>query len=460
MLAIAVASAMSGCAVGPESSPPAAVAASGEFIETRVGEASAAAVPENWWRLFDEPLLDGHVNRALAANTDLRIAAANLQVSRATLAQARAAYFPATVLESGAGPEPADRQPSTSSVPKTSYEFAGTLAYEVDLFGRLRKTASAARAEAEASGAARDAAQVMVIADTVTAYINLCGATARANIVREQMEAQQRSVNLVSTQLREGEVSPLELSQARALLGRIRSTLYPLEADRRRALYVLATLQGMAPAEADEMKVSCERPPRISGELPAGDAAALIARRPDIREAERKLAAATARLGVATADLYPRVFLGGSAGRIGGGWDGIVTPLITWSFPNQSVARAKIAAGKGAEAAALATWDAAILRALREVETVLADYNAESQRRMALETSLTESSSAATRARARYRLGADSYLLVLDAERLRNDAASERAASDTRIALLQAALFRALGSGGRAEMERTTSAPP
>jgi outer membrane protein TolC len=234
----------------------------------------------------------------------------------------------------------------------------------------------------------------------------------------------------------------------------------PLEADRRRALFVLGTLQGVKPEDADRMDIACAEPPRIKGELPVGDGVSFIARRPDIREAERRLAAATARIGVATADLYPRISLGGSAGRIGGNFDSILTPLITWSFPNQSVARARIAAAKGTEAAALASWDAAILRGLREVETVLADYHAESERRAALETAMAESSKAATRAQARYRLGADSYLLVLDAERSRNDVASQRAASDSRLALLQVALFRALGVGWQQDTTRgsTTTA--
>jgi NodT family efflux transporter outer membrane factor (OMF) lipoprotein len=447
MLAIVATLVAGGCAVGSKQPPSASVSAPDSFIEARAGSAAPSPIPDEWWQLFADPALDAHVKRALGANTDLRIAIANLEVSQASLRQSWAAQSPATVVESGAGPERADRQPSTSSVPKTSYEIATTIAYEVDLFGRLRSASAAAKADSEAGIAARDAARVMVIADTVTSYIGVCGATAGARIARVQVTAQGRSVELVTSQLSQGEVSPLEQSQARTALERARSVVAPLEADRRRALFVLATLQGMQPEDADSLNVACSEPPRIRSELPVGESAALIARRPDIREAERKLAAATARIGVATADLYPRISLGGSAGRIGGEFDSILTPLITWSFPNQSVARAKIAAAKGAEAAALAAWDAAILRGLREVETVLADYRAESERRVALEAAMKESSDATRRAQARYRLGADSYLLVLDAERSRNEVESQRVASDTRLALLQVALFRALGVG-------------
>lgn len=446
MVVVAALCTVVGCAVGRTPPPAAAVSPSGPFIETRA-DLSSSPVPHEWWRLFADPQLDAHIERALAANTDLRIAAANLEVAQTSLRQARAARLPATVIESGAGPERADRQPSTSSVPKSSYEIGATIAYEADLFGRIRSTVAAARADSQASLAARDAARMMVIADTATAYIGLCGATASVRIARHRLQAQDRSVALVERQLAAGEVSPLELSQAKSLFEQVRSSIPPLEAERRRTLFVLGTLQGVKPEDADRMIADCDEPPRIKGDLPTGDGLALMSRRPDIREAQHKLAAATARIGVATADLYPKISLGASAGRIGGGFDSILTPLITWSFPNQSAARLKIAAAKGTEAAALANWDAAILRGLREVETVLAEYRGEMERRAALESALTESEKTAVRAQARYRLGADSYLPVLDAERSRNDIAIQRVSLETRLALLQVALFRALGAG-------------
>ena len=156
------------------------------------------------------------------------------------------------------------------------------------------------------------------------------------------------------------------------------------------------------------------------------------------------------RIGVATADLYPRISLGGSAGLIGGGFDAILTPLMTWAFPNQSAARAKIAAARGGEAAALASWDAAILRALREVETVLADYRSEDESQSCAFRSTAGEREGDGRARSRHRLGAESYLIVVDTERTRNDTAALLAASDLRLAQLQVALFRALGGGWQA----------
>ncbi|WP_091743312.1 efflux transporter outer membrane subunit [Phenylobacterium immobile] len=443
---------LTGCASVPSiPSPVAPSTAVGAFAGARLEGVTGSALPANWWRLFEDPVLDGHVQRALAANADLRVAIANLEIARAQARQAEASRLPQTVVESGAGPDRADQQPSTSSLPKTSYELGATVAYEIDLFGRLRSAALAAGADAEAVQAALESARVAVVADTVAAYVDLCAANANAALAARQVAAQQKSLDLVADQLAAGEVSPLEVSQARLLREQVAATAAPFEADRKRALFRLAVLQGRPAAEAETFPAGCAAAPRIGLPLPVGDGAALIARRPDIREADRRLAAAGARVGVATADLYPRIQLGGSAGLIAGGFDGFLTPLITWAFPNQGPARARLAAAKGSAEAALANWDRVMLRALGEVETALADYQAEGSRRASLTLALAEAEQVLKRANARQRLGADNYLLVLDAERSRNTAASQLVLSEARIAQTQVAIFRALGGGWEAQ---------
>jgi NodT family efflux transporter outer membrane factor (OMF) lipoprotein len=433
--------------LAPDHSPAASITPPASFREAQDALMSSDPVSAQWWRLFDEPALDALVERALAANTDLRAAVANLEVSRASLQLAKSAQLPATVLESGAGPERADRQPSTSSVNKTSYEFAATLAYEIDLFGRLRSASHAAREDLESSTAMRDAVRLAVVSDTVAAYIDYCSAVATSALSRDLVLTQERSADLVTKQLDEGEISQLELAQAGAALERARATVPPLEADRRRALYRLTSLQGMPPALADSNRPACAGVPRMTRPLPVGDGTDLLARRPDVREAEHRLKAATARIGVATADLYPRVQIGGSGGRIAGGWEAFLTPLVTWSFPNQSAARARLSSARASEAAALANFDGTILRALREVESTLADYQAEYARSASLEAALAQSERARRRAAARFRLGADSYLLVLDADRTHADLTLLKATSEARLAQIQVLLFRALGGG-------------
>ena len=170
-------------------------------------------------------------------------------------------------------------------------------------------------------------------------------------------------------------------------------------------------------------------------------------RRPDVREAERRLAAAAARIGVARADLYPRVNLGGALGLLSGGFKAVASPLITWAFPNQAPARARLQQARATERAALAGWDVAVLRALREVETALATYDAETRRNRDLGQAATESQAYARRAAARVRLGDAPGLLQVDAQRAYAAATLQQAQSDLLISQNEVALFRALGGG-------------
>jgi outer membrane protein TolC len=218
---------LTGCAVQTASPPAVRLAGAGEaFVGVR-DNVTRAPVPPGWWKLFNDPVLDAHIVRALSTNADLRVAIANLEVARAALRQTRAAQLPGVGVESGVGSIYAKDQPSSTLVPTTDYDIGLTVAYEADLFGRLRSATAAVSADAAASSAALDAARVAVVADTVSAYVDLCGALANARVAKEQVAAQQRSVDLLARQLREGEVSPLELAQARALL--IRAEAVPMQ---------------------------------------------------------------------------------------------------------------------------------------------------------------------------------------------------------------------------------------
>jgi NodT family efflux transporter outer membrane factor (OMF) lipoprotein len=442
-----VALAVAGCMTAPLPPPTIAPAsATGAFAS--LPTAAIGPVPNDWWRLYDDPALDRLVQASLAANADLRVAYANLDGARAALRQARAARLPQTTIESAGTIDDSATQPSASSnVPTTDYDLALTASWDIDLFGRLRSGALAAGADADAQAAALDSLRVAVVADTVLAYVDLCGATRAANVSREIIAVQERSVSVVRDQLAAGEVSPLEVSQAASLLESTRATLAPFEAARANALYRIATLQGRPPAEARGFNIVCNAPPKLRSAVPVGDGQALLLRRPDIREAERRLAAAAARIGVARADLYPRVNLGGAVGLLTGGFVATASPLISWAFPNQAPARARLEQARATERAALAGWDVAVLRALREVETALAAYGGEVRRNRALDSALIQSALYARRAGARVRLGDTASLIQFDAERARAQAALAQAQSDLIVAQSQVALFRALGGG-------------
>jgi NodT family efflux transporter outer membrane factor (OMF) lipoprotein len=434
----------------PTIAPP---SAAGPFATTSA--ASIAPVPDDWWRLYDDPELDRLVQSSLAANADLRVAYANLDGARAALRQAQAARLPQTTVESSLGIDDPAGQPSASSnVPATDYDIAATASWDADLFGRLRSAALAAQADAEVQAAALDGLRVAVVADTVLAYVELCGATQALTVAAEQVAVQERALAIVRDQLAAGEVSPLEVSQAANFVAATRATLAPFAATQANARYRLATLAGRPPSEARSAPVVCATPPKLRGPIPVDDGTALLLRRPNIREAERRLAAATARIGVARADLYPRVSLGGALGLLSGGLIATASPLVSWAFPNQAPARARIAQAQATERAALAGWDVAMLRALREVETALAAYDAEVRRNRALEDARAQGQLYARRAATRVRLGDAAPLLRLDADRTAAQASLAVAQSDLAVAQAEVALFRALGGGWR------TATPP
>jgi outer membrane protein TolC len=194
---------------------------------------------------------------------------------------------------------------------------------------------------------------------------------------------------------------------------------------------------------------------RLEQPIPVGDGAVLLARRPDVRAAERRLAAATARIGVATADLYPRITLGGSVGSKGPGLGNLfaanpltwlIGPLINWTV-NRSAARARVVGAQADTQAALATFDGTILQALDETETALSNYQQALRRRDALRAARNQAEAAAQITRARQREGDISSLELIDAERTAADAEADLAEADARIAASQIDLFKALGGG-------------
>ena len=442
LLALAVTACATPGAQPPRTAPPAGI----EAPFAALPSASIAAVPDHWWRLFDDPELDQLVTASIAANADLRLAYANLDAARAALRQARAQRLPQATLESSLGIDNPAGQPSAATVSSSDYDIAATINWDADLFGRLRSGALAARADAAAADAAADGVRVAVVADTVLAYVDLCGARRGEAVAREIAAAQARVVETLRDQLRAGEVSPLEVSQAETLLASIQADVPGFAAQRDNALYRLATLQGLAPAAARGWTLTCTAVPRLPGAVPIGDGTALLLRRPDIREAERRLAAAAARVGVAHAELYPRINLGGAVGLLRGDFSAALSPLVSWALPNVP-GRAKLAQARATEAGALASWDIAVLRALREVETALAEMDAEVARNRRLADAEAAGALYARRSAARVRLGDAAPLLRIDAERSLATARLARARSDLLVARNQVLLFRALGGG-------------
>ena len=451
LLTLTGALALAGCAaVGPDYRSPAPEAPSqAAFFSSRSPTFTQDQPPGRWWSLFADPLLDQLVEEALTANTDLRVAGANLARARALLRETRAGRLPSTDLNAEAryaqdpGGDPAMR-----------YDAGLDVSYQVDLFGGIRRAIEASRADVGAVQAAFDNTRISVAAETVRAYADACSAGQQLAVARDSLSVQEQTFDLTRRLFEGGRGTALDTGQAGAQLEQVRATLPTLEAQRAGALFRLAVLTGRPPANFPAQVANCQRPPQLSQPLPVGDGASLLSRRPDIRQAERELAAATARVGVATADLYPKVTLGGSVGfseiSLGAIQDGFrfnIGPLISWSFPNMEVARARLGQARATADAALANFDGTWLRALEETEGGLTRYVRELERRDSLRRARTQAAEAARIARLRYQAGRDPFQIVLDAERSLSNIEAELARSEAQLSDYLVSVFLALGGG-------------
>lgn len=432
--------------------------ASKPFMGAQDAPFKSEPLPADWWRLYQDKTLDALIAKAFKANTDLRMAAANLQRAHGVLEQVEEKKRPEveTGLDTAYGRISGMSLGIPEVLPDTGLYNGGIkMAYELDLFGKVKRAIEAAEADVEATQAALDLTHVVVAADTTRAYTEACSAGYQLKVAQHSVDLQQKFVSLTGERVKLGRGIALDNSRARSQLEQLRAALPPLEARRRTALYRLAVLTGEVPSNFPADVARCDTPPRVTATIPVGDGAALLRRRPDIRQSERALAAATARIGVATAELYPNITLGASFGSIGmipgigdaNTWHYSLGPMITWNLPSFSSARARIAQTKAVTAGALAHFDGVVLNALRETESALTVYARELDRNAALKASRDQSALASDQAAKLYRYGRTDFLTALDAERSLATAESAVAASDAQLAADQATLFLALGGG-------------
>jgi len=454
----------SGChSVGPDyRGPPRSAmvnspAVRGAFLSATGSAFSPAPVPTSWWRLYDSAALDALVEEGLAANTDLRQARANLELSAALLRAARAQRQPSVEVNLDSSYQQLSAEsylyPGSLS-PGGLYDTGLSVSYEVDLFGRLRRAIEAAGADDEAAKAAYELAQVTAAAEVARAYAEVCNAGEQLTVANRSVHLQLQSVAATRRLVVAGRASRLDLTRSTGLLAQIRASIPRLEAERTNALYRLAALTGRPPAQYPRSVESCSRAPRLLGPLPVGDATALLRRRPDVREAERLLAGATARIGVATAELYPRIVLGFSVGSTGALTDFLTSRTdrygaglgVHWQA-NPSAARARVSAAGARARGVLAQLDGIVLVALRDTEVALSTYSHDLQSDGDLSAAQARASEAEQEAERLYRGGKIDFLSLLDAQRTRDATDEALAGSHARLATDQVAIFLALGGG-------------
>ena len=426
--------------------------------------ATQAAVPDNWWQLYNDPVLNGLIAAALHSNTDLRVAAANLAKSRADVAfaQAQGGF-------SGGASAAASRERLAGEqflvpheIPVMTDVDAGLrISYEIDLFGVIRRGVEAAQADDDAVQAAADVSRITVVADVVRAYVQTCAAGSQLAIARQSLDLQKERTE-VTRKLRDaGRGNTPDVTREETEVQNLIASIPQFIEEQRVARYRLAALIAESPSDLPEAVFSCVRIPELDQPIPAGDGAALLKRRPDVREAERKLAASTARIGVAIGALYPTISIGASAGLVGQASDlpSIQTqhygygPLISWTFPVNG-ARERISAAKAETQAQLARFDGVVLTALRETESGLATNAADSDRVVALQAAQESARKAADQVHRLYVSGRESFISDLDATRTLTSADAHLAAARAKTAQDQVTLFLALGGGWATPAEK------
>jgi multidrug efflux system outer membrane protein len=448
---------LAGCVSGPDYKVPdramvSAPAAQAPFRSGAERAFSQAELPEHWWRLYDDPRLDGYVTEAIAANTDLRAADANLRRATYVLREVQAGRTVQTGISAGAGEQRAGLPaPGTAF----SYSLGFDVSYPLDLAGGIRRAIESAGADAEAVRAARDQVRVTVAAAVARSYAAACSANVTLAATRRVLDIQRQSLNVEQRLQRGGRGTAFDVTRARTAVDQSAASLPAIVAERQAELYRLGALLGRAPADYPREVEACQQPPALKALLPIGDGQALLRRRPDIRQSERNLAAATAQIGVATAQLYPQVSLGGSVGTAGpirllanrDTFSASIGPLVSWSWPNRSIARARIGQAGAAADAAAAQFDGTVIEALRQTETALSAYAREIDRNRALAAARDDADRATAQANRLFRFGRTGFLDVLTAQASLATAEATLAQSKATLIDRQVDVFLALGGG-------------
>ena len=475
LVATALGLVLSACTVGPNYRPPSAarMGVPDQFATDIAPGAEAPSQQElaTWWAALGDPLLGTLVEQAFAANPDIEAAGARLRQARAQYKQARASLFPTLDANGSAGRTAllgkgdslfiatpgGGTGGGTSFATQGSYnQFDAGLdaAYEVDLFGGVRHSIEASKGDyANAAESLRDT-QRTIVAEVALDYVDARSAQERLAIARSNLKSQDETVQLVGWRVKAGLVSSLDLAQARAQQEQTAATIPSLETSLAQSLNALAILTGQAPGAVTAAFDPPRPVPVADRALGADVPVAMLAQRPDVRAAERALAAATARIGVAKAQLYPALRLSGtlggngiSIGDIGTFLTGTLLASVSAPIFHGGAIRAQIENARGGADLALADYHKAVLTALSDVENALVSLANSRRRVVTLGSAVSDSRDALLFAQSQYRAGLIDFQTVLDTQRtlLSSQDSLAQARADRATALIQ--LYKALGGG-------------
>ena len=486
-LAMLTAAVLVGCAVGPnyhtpDEHPPADFAAVRGQSSLKAPASSQAPQAQSvdfatWWSALNDPELDSLVNRAVAANPDALIALDRLQAARVFERAVLGTVLPNLEASGAAGrgtgrdltrgraAQPLVAADNDSGVKQINELGGFDAVWELDVFGKYRREIEATRADAQATLAARNAVLVSVIADVARAYVDMRGLQTRASILHHAADTLQESLRIVKIRYERGITNELDVTLATRELATLQAQIAPVEAQVAATQYTIATLLGLYPEDLVRELTAPAMVPSVPAVVQSGLPLDLLRRRPDIAQSERELAGATARIGVATADLFPHIAVSGAIGaqRQAFGSNPVIGEHIwsagvaaAWSLLDFGALDAQVEVARLRTRAQLVNYKRTIQNAVKEVDTTWDDYAAQQDRLAKLGEALIASQRAVTLANERYTRGLTDFLNVVDAERQEYEIEEEYSDAQVAVAEQFVALYRALGGG----WEKYQALPP
>jgi NodT family efflux transporter outer membrane factor (OMF) lipoprotein len=472
LIACGGAAGLSSCSVGPELKPPEAalpksyIAGVNTSKTVPASELVASVSLTQWWRSFRDPQLVSLVERSIAANPEIAIALARLQQARAQQFVAIGAALPNGELSAGAAVGTGTDN-TRARIGDTLHSAANTTGYnhineaggfdaawELDIFGKLRREIEASHLDALAAAKARDAVLVSVIADVARAYIELRGFQAQIAVTRSNIESARRRLQFVQDRFNQGLTNELDVTLAQRQLAAFEAGLGPLGGQVQSSRYLIAALLGQYP---ETLVLRADGPaPRFPARVPIGLPVSLLQRRADIQQAEFEIGAATARMGSAVADLFPRVAVTSAVGGQGGPraatgtpitFIGGIGPALYWPVLDFGTLDARIEVADYRAREALLRYKANVLGAVQAVDQAIAGYNAEQSRLNSLSRARIAALDAVRLSTDRYERGLTDFLNVLDAERQRFEIEAQYEISRRMAGVQLVALYKALGGG-------------
>lgn len=468
--------ALAGCTVGPNYAAPEGESADASWPEPlEAGLTAQKAEIKQWWKTLNDEKLDALVERSLAGSLDLKEAAARVREARAIRGVVGADQYPTVNVGASASYDRVSENTfgdfNGGPGQESDYYDAGFDAtWEIDIFGRVRRNVEAADADVEAAIESHRDARVVLVSEVARNYVEYRSNQARLVIARENVRTQQDTLGVSKDRLSAGLGTDLQVAQATAQLETTRSLIPRLMADLKRSAFRLDVLLGLKPGTlAAELAADAPVPPTPETVL-VGLPAELLRRRPDIRRAERTLAASTARVGAATADLYPRFALAGSFGfasEDAGNWfDGDsrhwgVGPLtVRWPIFDAGRIRANIKVTEARQEQALVQYERTVLEAYEEVANALVTYARVKERRESLALAVQADKLAVELSQDLWTRGLTDFINVLDSQRALFLAQDQLASSEAEVTTSLIAIYKSLGGGWEMPEQTSASAAP